>query len=113
MSQTIGIIIGTALLSSIFTAGLLVLIAVKWLVPKIKESRGDVMGEFRQNVRDGALDAGTDLLPKFREQVKKGFEDAIKGTATGQAMHTARTAAKEGAGLFEDGLNTLLGRRGK
>lgn len=113
MTSTLGIILATAVVTSLLTVTLIALFAVKWLLPKIQQSRGEIMNEFRQNVRDGALDAGTDLLPKFREQVKKGFEDAIRGTTTGQMMEGARSVAKGGAGIFEEGLSTLLGKREK
>lgn len=106
------IIVVTALLSSAFT-----LIFAYALYKVVFEKQLDryvdeLAEEFQKRVHDGAIDAGEELMPEFRDNVKEGFTEAISSISTvGVVENTAKGVAKTGADIVGEGLNTLLGRR--
>jgi hypothetical protein len=72
-----------------------------------------VQAEFEEHVRRGVLAAGEQLLPALREQVKLGFQDALKGShAAGIAEGTAKIVAGS-TDLLVDGLSNLFGLKKK
>jgi hypothetical protein len=99
--------------------GGLVTLVLAWLWYRIwGERRLDarlvqVQGEFERHVKQGVLAAGHELLPSLREQVRLGFEDALKGS---HAANIAEGTAKIVAGstdLLVDSLSNLFGLRKK
>ena len=72
-----------------------------------------IQAEFEQHVKRGVLAAGQELLPSLREQVRLGFEDALKGS---HAANIAEGTAKIVAGstdLLVDSLSNLFGLKKK
>ena len=60
----------------------------------------------------GFRDAAAESLPAFREEVRKGFGDAIASLATSELLdRTARKVVRTGSSLVESGLNLLRGAR--
>ncbi len=108
MASAFSILI-TALLSSILTLGILALIAGRFILPKLKVwLQEEMLPEFRAQVKNGAIDSGDTLLPKFRENVREGFNDAIRDQMAGQMFEDA---AKSVTKKMEVGLGTLFGRK--
>jgi hypothetical protein len=72
-----------------------------------------IQAEFEQHVKRGVLAAGEELLPSLREQVKLGFQDALKGSAAaGIAEGTAKIVSGS-TDLLVDSLNNLFGFKKK
>lgn len=69
----------------------------------------DIQAEFEQRVKAGVLAAGEELLPAFREQVKLGFQDALRGTQTGEMVESYASAVNFGTELISRRLSGLLG----
>ena len=72
-----------------------------------------IQEEFERHVKKGVLAAGEELLPAFREQVRLGFEDVLKGS---HAANIAEGTAKIVAGstdLLVDSLSNLFGLKKK
>lgn len=108
MSMAFSILL-TALLSSILTLGILSLVAKRMILPKLKLwLQEEMLPEFREQVKNGAVDSGDILLPKFRENVRDGFNDAVRDQMAGQVFEdAAKTVAKK----METGLGAIWGRR--
>lgn len=70
--------------------------------------REELAAEVEERVRRGAIKAGEELLPKFRQEVNAGFREAVEGMVRGDV---ARSVAKQGAELVGDGLEALFGQR--
>lgn len=104
------IILLTALLSSVLTLGILALVARRMILPKLKLwIQQEMLPEFREQVKSGAIDSGETLLPQFRENVREGFNDAIRDQMAGQVFEDA---AKSVAKKMENGLGAIWGKRG-
>ena len=72
-----------------------------------------IQAEFEQHVKRGVLAAGEELLPALREQVKLGFQDALKGShAAGIAEGTAKIVSGS-TDLLVDSLTNLFGLKKK
>lgn len=103
----------TALASSTVTLLLAYLIYRRHLQPQLDQQLEQVQVEFEARVKAGVLEAGQELLPQFREQVKLGFTDALAASHTaGLVEETAKvmSVGKDlGAGIVETGLNALFG----
>lgn len=105
MNQTVMLIVATALGTAITT---LVLGYAYYLlfVRKRMERRMMEMADIVQDrVKRGALEAGEELLPQFREKVTEGFKQALREFPTGEL----RSKAKSGIDLVEESLSTILG----
>ena len=104
---------GTALLSSVLTLAL-----AAWWYRAAGRHQLDarlvaVQQEFERHVKAGVLAAGHELLPAFREQVRLGFEDALKGSrAAGIAEGTAKIVTGS-TDLLVDSLSNLFGLKKK
>lgn len=108
MASALSILI-TALLSSVITLAILAVVTQRMVIPKFKAwLQEEVLPEFRAQVKNGAIDSGDTLLPKFRENVRDGFNDAIRDQMAGQVFEDA---AKSVAKKMEGGLGALLGRK--
>jgi hypothetical protein len=114
MVQTIVTICATALLSSILTLGL----SYYWFRRKIKnELRSQldtVATEIREKVRQGVFEAGVDLLPKYRAEVRQGFKEAMSDTVKPEMIEkTAKSMADIGTSLVENSLKVFFGTKEK
>jgi hypothetical protein len=104
---------GTALLSSALTLAL----AALWYRAagrfQLDAQLVKVQQEFEQHVKRGVLAAGEELLPALREQVRLGFQDALKGShAAGIAEGTAKIVTGS-TDLLVDSLSNLFGLKKK
>jgi hypothetical protein len=103
----------TALLSSIVTWGLAYVLYRQRLEAELDRRLAQIQAEFEERVKSGVRAAALELLPDLREQVKLGFIDAMtQSRAAGLVEDTAKVfsaGAGLGAGLFETGVNALLG----
>lgn len=102
----------TALVSSLTTVVLIGLIlrwrGDQWLA-EAQRSAGEAL-ELR--VRDGAVAAGEELLPRFRAEVTQGFVDALKKAPTREvAGDTLNTLAQSGTDAVMSGLDSLFKSR--
>lgn len=108
MNMALSILL-TAFLSSILTLGILSLVAKRMILPKLKLwIEEELLPEFREQVKNGAVDSGETLLPEFRHNVREGFNDAIRDQMAGQMFEDA---AKNVAKKMETGLGALFGRK--
>ena len=105
--------LASALLGSGFTLGL----ALLWYrlsgERRLDAALARIQAEFEQHVKRGVLAAGQELLPAFRDNVRLGFEDALKGS---HAANIAEGTAKIVAGstdLLVDSLSNLFGLKKK
>lgn len=103
----------SAMAGSVFT----VILAGGWYVAvgqrQLEQRLQDVQVEFEKRVKAGVLAAGQELLPALREQVKLGFEDALRGSrAAGIAEGTAKIVTGS-TDLLVDSLSNLFGLKKK
>lgn len=99
--------------------GALAALALAWLwyrgwgQRRLEAALVQVQEEFEQHVKRGVLAAGEELLPALREQVKLGFQDALKGShAAGIAEGTAKIVTGS-TDLLVDSLSNLFGLKKK
>ncbi len=103
----------TALASSVLTLAFGALAYRAWAQPRLEAQLLKAQDAFEQRVRSGVLAAGRELLPALREQVKLGFQDALKDShAAGIAEGTAKIVATS-TDLLVDGLSNLFGAKTK
>lgn len=113
MSSAALLILITALVTSIVTLCLAAVVYKVFLAGRIERRAEQIGDDLEQRVRAGVMQAGEDLLPKFREQVALGFKDALAAAARGEHVEeSVRAMARSGADLLEEGLGALFGRRG-
>jgi len=106
-------VIVTALASSGLTLALAWLAYRGWAQPRLEMQLLLLQDAFEQRVRSGVLAAGRELLPALREQVKLGFQDALKDShAAGIAEGTAKIVSGS-AELLADRLTDLFGLKKK
>ncbi|MEN8718889.1 MAG: hypothetical protein ABF296_01355 [Oceanococcaceae bacterium] len=99
----------TALASSLTTVVLVGVIlhwrGDRWLAAT-QRSAGE---ELERRVREGAVAAGEELLPRFRAEVTQGFVDALKKAPSSEVAGDAlNTLAQSGADAVMSGLDSLL-----
>jgi len=113
MSSMLTWVIVTALASSALTWVLGWLAWRIWGQSRLEAQLAALQDTFERRVKAGVLAAGHELLPALREQVKLGFQDALKDShAAGIAEGTAKVVAGS-AELLADSLNNLFGLRKK
>lgn len=111
-SMLIGVAV-TALASSALTLLLGWLGYRAWAQPRLDAELLRLQDAFEERVRAGVLAAGRELLPALREQVKLGFQDALKDShAAGIAEGTAKIVTGS-TDLLVDGLSNLFGLKKK
>lgn len=114
MVHDVMLVVLTALMSSAMTLLLAYVIYRRHLEPRLERQLQKIQAEFEARVKAGVRNAGIELLPDFRQQVKLGFTDALSGSHTaGLVEETAKvmSVGKDlGAGIVETGLNALFGR---
>lgn len=102
-----------ALASSALTLVLGWLAYRAWGRPQLDAELLKVQEAFEQRVRTGVLAAGRELLPALREQVKLGFQDALRDShAAGIAEGTAKIVSGS-TDLLVDSLSNLFGLKKK
>lgn len=106
-------ILGTALLTALLTW-----CAAWWMYRQrlegaLQAQLESIQSEFEARVRAGVLAAGEELLPAFREQVKLGFQDALKETQTGELVESYAGVVNRGADLLASRLGNLFGLKPK
>jgi len=106
-------LLATALLASVSTLALAWLWYRLWGERRLDAALLRIQAEFEQHVKRGVLAAGEELLPALREQVKLGFQDALKDShAAGIAEGTAKIVAGS-TDLLVDSLSNLFGLKKK
>jgi hypothetical protein len=106
-------ILATAFATSAVTLALAWLAFRFWARPRLAAELEASQQEFERRVKAGVLAAGHELLPALREQVRLGFEDALKGS---HAVNIAEGTAKIVSGsadLLVDRLGNLFGLKKK
>lgn len=109
MWDMVGLVAVSALCSAPVTIVLAYIIGRRYARAYFEREVDRLAGEFEERVKTGALSAGEELLPQFREAVRDGFTDAMRNWPRNEV----RNVAKTGANLFEDGLNAILGGSGR
>lgn len=99
----------TALLSAALTW-----VAAYWyytrkLSKELDRALAEVQTEFEQRVKSGVLSAGQELLPALREQVKLGFQDALRETQTGAMVEGYASAVNRSADILANRLGGVFG----
>lgn len=103
------LMLGAALLASVCTLALAWLWYRAWGARRLEAALVRIQGEFEQHVKRGVVAAGEELLPALREQVKLGFQDALKDShAAAVAEGTAKLVAGS-ADLLSERLGNLFG----
>ena len=100
-------------MTALATSGATLLVAWLWYravgARRLDAQLQQVQAEFERRVKAGVLAAGEELLPALREQVKLGFEDALRGSrAAGIAEGTAKIVTGS-TDLLVDSLSNLFG----
>jgi hypothetical protein len=106
-------VVVAALSSSMLTLALGWLAYRVWVRPQLDAELVRIQAEFERHVKRGVIEAGEQLLPAFREQVRLGFQDALKQShAAGIAEGTAKIVAGS-TELVMDSLSNLFGLKKK
>ncbi|MGJ8685949.1 MAG: hypothetical protein ACSHWQ_00610 [Spongiibacteraceae bacterium] len=109
MSNIAIVIFGTAILSSLLTLTVVALTTKYLLLPKLRTYiEQELLPAAQDRVRDGALEAGEELLPTVRTKVKQGITDALVDAATGSVIEKA---AGNVAGNIEASFNNFFGKK--
>ncbi len=100
----------TAMLSSMFTLALVYALYQATWKKKLYAELDEYAGILKQKLKEAAQEAGAELLPDFRAQVREGFKEAMTDSLKGELIErSAREMAKSGSEIMETGLNLLLG----
>lgn len=101
-------ILMTAFLSAGLTWALAWQLYRRGLEARIDAQLLGIQEEFEARVKSGVLAAGNELLPALREQVKLGFQDALRQTQTGELVETTASAVNLGTELLSQRLGNLF-----
>ena len=114
MVATLGFnIILTALLSAGLTWALALWFYKRRVASQLQATLEQIQAEFEQRVKRGVLAAGEELLPHLREQVRLGFQDALKQTQTGEMVESYASVVNKGADLIANSVGALFGIKPK
>ncbi|MEM9057763.1 MAG: hypothetical protein AAGD86_09815 [Pseudomonadota bacterium] len=107
MAENLLLALVTALLSSVLTLGAAVLFYQRVLARRVDERLEAIAVDFTARLESTAKDLG----PALEVHVRDGVREALISFARPQSVaETTRTVTRTGAGLVEEGLNTLFGR---
>ncbi len=109
MNDTFTMLLATAVMTSFTTLLLAYVFYVLFVRKRLEKRMLELAENVQERVKQGAIDAGTELLPRFREQVTEGFKRALREWST----NDFRTITKTGMGMVEESLSSLLGARPK
>lgn len=102
-----------ALLTALLSAALTWLVAWGFyrqrLGSEMQKMLGEIQGEFEARVKAGVLAAGEELLPALREQVKLGFQDALRETQAGSMVEQYAGAVNRSTDALTSRLGGLFG----
>jgi hypothetical protein len=101
--------LSTAVLSAVLTWGLAWLFHRARLGAAFERELGRIQAEFETRVKAGVLAAGEELLPALREQVKLGFQDAMRESQTGTMVENYATAVNRTSDALANRLGGLFG----
>lgn len=112
MNSNLILILGTALLSSLLTVVLGLIIFKLFLLNRLKRELDEFIVTARAELKTEILETADEILPRFRTEVSEGFKEAL-ASATGADLleKTARSAMQTSAGIMENSLKFFLGRQ--
>jgi hypothetical protein len=124
-AEIVLVIAGTALLSSLLTAGVTLLAVRTYLRRRLEETSSqlaarvrqgfeeagdELLPRFRQEVTDGFGDAADLALPRFRAEVREGFKEALTETLGPRVLGKAREdLVRKGSSVLDAGLSLIFG----
>lgn len=113
MTSLMAWMLASAAAGAAVTLGLALLWYRLWGERRLDAALVRIQDEFEQHVKRGVLAAGEELLPSLREQVKLGFQDALKDShAAGIAEGTAKIVSGS-TELLVESLGNLFGLKKK
>jgi len=105
-------VIATALLSSTLTLGLAYFLYQRRFRNGFEVRLYELSDELKDKVRQGVIEAGIELLPKYRAEVREGFKEAIGDTVKSNIIEkTAKSMADIGGTLMDTSLKTFFGTK--
>ena len=107
MNQTFTIVLATAVLTSVTTLVMAYMFYVLFVRRRMEKRMQELAAIVQERVKQGAIEAGSELLPRFREQVTEGFKRALGEWST----NDFRKMTKTGMGMVEESLSSLLGSK--
>ncbi len=107
MADAILLALVTAALSSIMTLGLAVVLYQRYLAARVEQRLNDVAEDFTARLQAVAKDLGPTLEAHVRDGVREGLMSLARPQTVAE---TTANVTRTGAGLVEEGLNTLFGR---
>ncbi len=114
MVATIAIsVLCTSLLSALLTWALAYWFFQRQISGRFEARLQQIQDEFEARVKRGVLAAGEELMPDLREQVSLGFQDALRGSETGEMVESYAGAVNRGADLISSRIETLFGFKPK
>jgi len=111
-SSLLFIIIITAILSSLL-GGIMTSVSLYLYFKYLERKKlNAVLDEYieivKARLKEGFEEAGVELLPQFKEEVRQGFKEGLNDVLSGELIdQTARSIAKSGADIVESGFNLL------
>lgn len=109
MAWALAVVVATGVLSAALTWLVAGWIYRNRLQAALDQRLLEVQAEFEARVRAGVLAAGQELLPQLREQVKLGFQDAIRQSQTGELVESYAGVVNLGADALSQRLGGLFG----
>ena len=114
MIAALGInVILTALLSAVLTWAAAYWYYKQRVATELEKTLEEIQSEFEQRVKAGVLAAGEELLPALREQVKLGFQDALRETQTGAMVEGYASAVNKSADILANRLGGMFGLKSR
>lgn len=94
------------------TAALLYIVIRRLQRNRLEALLDETIEIMKKRLKEGVEEAGRELLPEFREEVRRGFKEGLSDVVHGELLdQTARSLARSGADIVETGLNLLTGRK--
>jgi hypothetical protein len=84
-----------------------------WGARRLEAALVRIQGEFEQHVKRGVLAAGEELLPALREQVKLGFQDALRDSHAASVAEGTAKLVTGSTDLLVESLGNLFGLKKK
>ena len=103
----------TALLSAALTWAVAYWFYKRRVASELEKTLEQIQTEFEQRVKAGVLAAGEELLPALREQVKLGFQDALRETQTGAMVEGYASAVNKSADILANRLGGMFGLKSR
>ncbi len=107
-------IILTAVLSSILS-GIMTSVALYLYIRYLQRNRlhaalDEYIEIVKTHLKQGFEEAGRELLPEFKEEVRQGFKEGLADVLSGELIdQTARSIARSGVDIVESSFNLLKG----